>query len=93
MHFFVQFLSTSLSLRVIRIEPLLSYGSEEFPNAYTTDWPPVSEGSQRVLDRAGHGIDKKTLEHLTKYCHFCQKHGKSPGRFRFTLRDDIEFNY
>jgi len=55
---------------------------------------PSVERLQRVLDRAGHNdVDKKTLEHLTKYCHFCQKHGKSPGRFRFTLRDDIEFNY
>jgi hypothetical protein len=52
------------------------------------------EKLQRVLDRAGHDdVDKKTLEHLTKYCHFCQKHGKSLGRFRFTLWDDIEFNY
>src|SRR5271156_2353543 len=35
----------------------------------------------------------RTLEHLTKYCHYCQKHGKSPGRFRFILRDDVDFNY
>src|SRR5271170_5765081 len=55
---------------------------------------PSVERLQRVLDRAGHNdVDKKTLEHLTKYCHSCQKHGKSPGRFRFTLRDDVEFNY
>ena len=55
---------------------------------------PSVEKLQRVLDRAGHDdVDKKTLEHLTKYCHFCQKHGKSLGRFRFTLWDDIEFNY
>jgi len=54
---------------------------------------PSVERLQRVLDRAGHDIDKKTLEHLTKYCHYCQKHSKSPGRFRFTLRDDVEFNY
>ena len=54
---------------------------------------PSVERLQTLLDRAGHDTNKKTLEHLTKYCHFCQKHGKSPGRFRFTLRDDIEFNY
>ena len=55
---------------------------------------PSVERLQRVLERSGHDdVDKKTLEHLTKYCHFCQKHGKSPGRFRFTLRDDVEFNY
>lgn len=54
---------------------------------------PSVERLQRLLDRAGHNTEKKTLEHLTKYCHSCQKHSKSPGRFRFTLRDDTEFNF
>ena len=48
---------------------------------------------RRVLERAGHEVDSAILNHLTKVCHHCQKHGKSPGRFRFTLRDDVEFNY
>jgi hypothetical protein len=48
---------------------------------------------QRVLERAGHDINQQVLKHLTKYCTYCQKHGASPGRFRFTLRDDAEFNY
>jgi hypothetical protein len=54
---------------------------------------PSVERLQKLLDRAGHDIDRKTLEHLTKYCHSCQIHGKSLGRFRFTLRDDVNFNY
>jgi hypothetical protein len=54
---------------------------------------PSVERLQRVLDQAGHNIDKKTLKHLTKYCHFYQKHSKSLGRFCFTLQDDVEFNY
>ena len=33
------------------------------------------------------------MERLTKYCSFCQRYGKSPGRFKFTLRDDTTFNY
>lgn len=33
------------------------------------------------------------LQQLTDYCHQCQLNGKSPGRFRFTLRDDVEFNF
>jgi hypothetical protein len=48
---------------------------------------------EAVLTRAGHDVSKKTLEYLTKYCEYCQKHGKSPGRFKFTLQDDVEFNY
>jgi len=47
---------------------------------------------QKVLNRAGHDIDVHALEHLTKYCEHCQRHGKSPGRFKFNLRDDVSFN-
>ena len=54
---------------------------------------PSVQRLQRVLERAGHDIDSDVLQHLTKFCKHCQKHGKSPGRFRFTLRDDVEFNY
>ena len=54
---------------------------------------PSVERLQRLLERAGHEVNKGILKHLTKFCHHCQKHGKSPGRFRFTLRDDVEFNY
>jgi hypothetical protein len=48
---------------------------------------------QNVLERAGHDVDRETLEYLTKYCEKCQKHGRSPGRFKFNLRDDVNFNY
>jgi hypothetical protein len=48
---------------------------------------------QRLLTRAGHNIDTEALIHINKFCHHCQIHGKSPGRFRFTLRDDIDFNH
>ena len=54
---------------------------------------PSVERLARILDRSGHEVDSKTLKHLTQYCHHCQKHGKSPGRFRFTLREDVDFNY
>ena len=47
----------------------------------------------RILECLGHGINSKTLDHLIRYCHHCQKYGKLPGRFRFTLYDDIDFNY
>jgi hypothetical protein len=48
---------------------------------------------QRILDRAGHEVDHQALQHITKYCEHCQRHDKSPGRFKFNLRDDINFNY
>lgn len=49
-----------------------------------------------LLKRAGYAnnIDKESIERLTRYCVMCQKHGKSPGRFKFTLKDDNQqFNY
>jgi hypothetical protein len=56
---------------------------------------PSVDRLEKLLDRTGQKDDntRAVLEHLAKYCHFCQKHGRSPGRFRFTLRDDVEFNY
>ena len=48
----------------------------------------------KVLERAGHSdINRHTIEYLTKYCKHCQLHSKSPGRFKFTLKDDYNFNY
>jgi hypothetical protein len=47
----------------------------------------------RVLQRAGHDVEAKAIEHLTKYCHYCQMNQKSPGRFKFTLKDDYDFNF
>lgn len=46
-----------------------------------------------LLKRAGQEWNLNYLEQLTKYCDICQRNQKSPGRFKFTLRDDIEFNY
>lgn len=48
---------------------------------------------QQVLERSGHKVELHVLEHLTKYCEHCQKHGRSPGQFSFIIKDDIEFNY
>jgi hypothetical protein len=45
-----------------------------------------------VLENSGHDVDKDILDTLTRFCVYCQKHDKSPGRFRFILHVDIEFN-
>ncbi|KAG9230041.1 hypothetical protein BJ875DRAFT_521199 [Amylocarpus encephaloides] len=44
-----------------------------------------------VARRFGHPV--LLWRHLAEYCHYCQKHGGSPGRFRFTPKDDLETNY
>ena len=48
---------------------------------------------QSVLKNSGHEMNKAMLERLTKFCTFCQRHGRSPGRFKFTLREEVNFNF
>ena len=38
-------------------------------------------------------MDRMAIKQLTKFCHYYQKFSKSLGRFRFTLQDNINFNY
>lgn len=48
----------------------------------------------KLLDRSHHEIERSQVENLTKFCKTCQKHGNTPKRFKFTLRDDsIDFNH
>ena len=55
---------------------------------------PSAEKLYRVLERSGHNdVNRKAIDHLTKYCSYCQKYGRSPGRFKFTLCKDLDFNH
>ncbi len=48
----------------------------------------------RLLERAGYDdIDHHTIEKLTNFCEQCQLHSQAPGRFKFTLKEDREYNY
>lgn len=46
-----------------------------------------------LLEQSGHKVYKSALNQLTKYCFLCKKYGKSLGCFKFTLRNDDNFNY
>jgi hypothetical protein len=46
----------------------------------------------KVLSAAGHDPDGKILEAITKFCHHCQMNEKRPLRFKFSLKDDYNFN-
>ena len=54
---------------------------------------PSAEKLYKVLERSGHEVNKSAIDQLTKFCSFCQKYGRSPGRFKFTLREDLDFNH
>lgn len=47
----------------------------------------------QLLEQSGYNIELQVLQYLTKYCEQCQKHCRSPGRFTFILKDDLDFNY
>ena len=48
----------------------------------------------RVLKRAGYNnINTRTIKHLTKFYKQCQLYTKSLGRFKFTIKDNYNFNY
>jgi hypothetical protein len=55
---------------------------------------PAAERFCRVLARAGYeNVNESVMVKIGKYCHQCQMHGSTPGRFRFTIRNDVNFNY
>src|SRR6266568_7660012 len=55
---------------------------------------PLAKKLYKVLERSRHNnINRKAINHLTKYCSYCQKYRHSPGRFKFTLHEDLDFNY
>lgn len=46
-----------------------------------------------VLRRTGHHVENDTLQQIIQYCRQCQLHGKAPGRFKFKLPKEFEFNH
>lgn len=54
---------------------------------------PSVQRLHRILQRSGHQTDISMIEAINKICHQCQMHSKSPGRFKFTVKDDYDFNY
>ncbi|KAM4061780.1 GAG-pre-integrase domain-containing protein [Hirsutella rhossiliensis] len=47
-----------------------------------------------LLRQAGHNdVTIDILENISRFCHHCQMHSQAPRRFKFTLKDDQEFNY
>lgn len=45
------------------------------------------------LKQSDHEINKQTIENFTKFCTKYQKHEKLLDRFRFIIRNEVQFNY
>jgi len=54
---------------------------------------PSATRLHHILERSGRNADKKIIDRFTKLCDQCQRHGKAPTRFKFNLREEIDFNH
>lgn len=55
---------------------------------------PAADRLYKLLEKTEHeDVNKDILKRIEKYCHQCQLYSKAPGRFKFTVRDDIDFNF
>jgi hypothetical protein len=55
---------------------------------------PAANRLQQFLTKAGiEDIDRSVLKKINRICHQCQMHSGKPGRFRFTLRENADFNH
>lgn len=54
---------------------------------------PSIEKLTKLLQRSAHDFNRETLANITKYCESCQLNARQPGRFKFTIKDDIDFNH
>jgi len=54
---------------------------------------PSSKRLIQILHRAGYEENARTIEEIEKVCQQCQLNEKAPGRFKFKITDDYEFNY
>lgn len=54
---------------------------------------PLSDRLCRLLENLNQEVHISALDKLTRFYSHCQKDGKSLFIFRFTLQDEVEFNY
>ena len=83
--------------------PFFNVGKDEASYAYFTETElrrlhrrfghPRTDRLHRMLTQAGHDVDESVLREVEKFCHQCQSYGQAPRRFKFTLKDDMFFNY
>ena len=54
---------------------------------------PSPKKLQSVLEKSKHEINKTMFDRFIKFCIFCQKHSRSSERFKFVLREKVNFNF
>lgn len=55
---------------------------------------PATNRLYKLLKSAGYtGITQEALEKINTFCEQCQLNSNPPKRFKFSLKDDYDFNY
>lgn len=89
----INYLSTCLVNDYTDVFPVGQLTEQQLRQLHRRFGHPSASRLGNLLRKTNHGFDVQMIRHLTKYCSFCQKHGKPPGRFKFTLKDDLLFNH
>ncbi|EKD20762.1 hypothetical protein MBM_01444 [Drepanopeziza brunnea f. sp. 'multigermtubi' MB_m1] len=85
-----------LQIQATETELFESYLSEqELRQIHRRLGHPAARRLIDILELSGNDgeADSAIIKRLTKYCHYCQLHAKSLGLFKFTVKDDHNFNY
>ncbi|CAD6498842.1 BgTH12-04500 [Blumeria graminis f. sp. triticale] len=83
--FFLDLEATAVACRLTEIE---------LRQLYRRFGHPAADRLSKLLSRAGYDdFNEDTLRQINMFYHQCQIHSKAPGRFRFTLREDMNFNF
>jgi len=78
----------------IRKEETMSFFTEqELRRLHRRFGHPRTERLYNMLKNAGHDVDPSVLKEIKKFCHMCQTHDPAPQRFKFTIKDNLHFNY
>lgn len=79
---------------VSRTEAMLYLTEGQLRHLHRRFGHPRTERLYNLLKNAGHeDIEISALEEIQKFCSECQSHDPVPRRFKFTLKDEHEFNY
>ncbi|KAL5903019.1 hypothetical protein ACKVV7_011560 [Pyricularia oryzae] len=79
---------------VSRTEAATFFTEQELRRLHRRFGHPRTERLYKLLQEAGHrDVRQDILEKITKICHQCQTHDPAPQRFKFSIKDECEFNY
>jgi hypothetical protein len=78
---------------VSKLESAIFLTNEELKRLHRRFGHPATDKLCILLKRAGHEDHREAFIIIEKFCHYCQMKSPKLRRFKFTLRDDCEFNH